>query len=55
MKKFKLNVPEGVRFLGQWADFGEQLPSDSHFIFNKALHEGQMLFLTTYSPTDIIF
>jgi hypothetical protein len=26
-----------------------------HSAFNKALHEGQMLFLTTYSPTDIIF
>ena len=26
-----------------------------HSAYNKALHEGQMLFLTTYSPTDIIF
>ena len=26
-----------------------------HSAFNKALHEGQMLFLTTYSPIDIIF
>jgi len=26
-----------------------------HTAYNKALHEGQMLFLTTYSPTDIIF
>ena len=26
-----------------------------HSAFNKALHEGQILFLTTYSPTDIIF
>ena len=26
-----------------------------HSAFNKALHEGQMLFLTTYSSTDIIF
>ena len=26
-----------------------------HVAYNKALHEGQILFLTTYSPTDIIF
>ena len=26
-----------------------------HSAYNKALHEGQMLFLTTYGPTDIIF
>ena len=26
-----------------------------HSAYNKALHEGQILFLTTYSPTDIIF
>lgn len=26
-----------------------------HSAYNKALHEGQMLFLTTYSPIDIIF
>lgn len=25
-----------------------------HAAYNRALHEGQM-FLTTYSPTDIIF
>ncbi len=55
MNKRKLNVPDGVRYIGQWADFGTQLPGDCHFILNKALHEGQMLFLTTYSPTDIIF
>jgi hypothetical protein len=55
MNKRKLNVPDGVRYLGQWEDFGAQLPNDCHFILNKALHEGQMLFLTYYSPTDIIF
>jgi hypothetical protein len=26
-----------------------------HSAYNKALRNGQMLFLTTYSPTDIIF
>lgn len=37
MNKRKLNVPDGVRYLGQWEDFGAQLPSDCHFIFNKLL------------------
>ncbi len=37
MEKLKLNVPEGVRYLGQWADFCVQLPSDRHFILNKVL------------------
>ena len=55
MEKHKLKVPDGVRYLGQWSDFGAQLPDNCHFILNKALHEGQILFLTTYSPTDIIF
>jgi hypothetical protein len=26
-----------------------------HSAYNKALRNGQILFLTTYSPTDIIF
>jgi len=26
-----------------------------HGNYNKALHNGQMLFLTSYSPCDIIF
>ena len=39
-------------------DDGEQLrietDKDGHSAYNKALSMGQMLFLTTYSPTDII-
>lgn len=26
-----------------------------HSQYNKALHNGQMLFVTVYSPSDIIF
>lgn len=37
MEKRKLNVPDGVRYLGQWADFGTHLPSNCHFILNKVL------------------
>ena len=39
MKKNILNVPKGIRFLGQWADFDSLLPKDTHFILNKA-HTG---------------
>ena len=37
MNKIKLTVPDGVRYLGQWSDFGAQLPSDCHCILNKLL------------------
>lgn len=37
MNKIKLNVPDGVRYIGQWVDFGAQLPNDCHFILNKVL------------------
>lgn len=36
MKKTTIKVPDGIRYLGQWQDFGKQLPN-SHFILNKAL------------------
>lgn len=39
MKKNVLNVPKGIRFLGQWPDFDSLLPQDTHFILNKA-HTG---------------
>ena len=38
MKKQDIQVPEGIRYLSQWEDFGSHLP-DTHFILNKA-HTG---------------
>ena len=34
----EIKVPEGIRYLSQWTDFGKELP-DCHFILNKA-HTG---------------
>ena len=36
MKKTRISVPLGVRFLSQWKDFDKQFP-DCHFILNKTL------------------
>ena len=43
----KIPVPEGIRYLSQWTDFGKELP-DSHFILNKAHTDvgGTQYFLT---------
>lgn len=38
MEKQDIQVPEGIRYLSQWEDFGNHLP-DTHFILNKA-HTG---------------
>ncbi len=54
MKKKKIKVPAGIRYLGQWADFGKELP-DSHIILNKA-HTGvgaTQYFLTNPSKTIV--
>lgn len=36
MKISTIKVPQGIRYLSEWEDFGKELP-DSHFILNKAL------------------
>lgn len=35
--KETIHIPEGIRHLSEWPDFGAQLPKDCHFILNKAL------------------
>ena len=52
MNKIKLNVPDGVRYLGQWSDFGAQLPSDCHCILNKVLTDvgATQYYLTSNEP-----
>ena len=38
MKKIEIKVPDGIRYLSDWNDFGKELP-DCHLILNKA-HTG---------------
>ena len=44
------HLPSGRVFKNRKAAKAEM----GHSQYNKALHNGQMLFLTTYSPCDII-
>ena len=50
MKTFVKHLPSGRVFENR-KDAKAQL---GHSTYNKALHNGQMLFLTSYSPCDII-
>ena len=37
MRKIKINVPAGIRFISEWKNFSDQFPKDESYILDKKI------------------